>query len=67
MTILHYSANMKKKFQKADSQSPPENQLKRYILILVTSALLIKWEVNLGISLLTLRQELPVLKPKHSN
>ena len=31
----------------ADSQSPPENQLKRDVLVWVTS-LLIKWKVNLG-------------------
>ena len=37
-----------KKFKMADWQSPPENQLKRHVLVWVTAALLIKWKVNLG-------------------
>ena len=39
---------MRKKFKMADWQSPPENQLKRHVLVWVTAALLIKWKVNLG-------------------
>ena len=33
ITILHCSANMRKKIKMADSQSPPEDQLKRHALI----------------------------------
>ena len=32
----------------ADSQSPPENQLKQHVLVWVNATLLIKWKVNLG-------------------
>ena len=37
-----------KKFKMADSQSPPGYELKLLVLVWVTAALLIKWEVNLG-------------------
>ena len=47
MIILHCSANMRKKFKMSDSQSPPENQLKRHVLVWVTATLLIRWKVNL--------------------
>ena len=47
MTILHCSANTRKKFEMAYSQSPPENLLKRHVLVWVTSTVLIKWKVNL--------------------
>ena len=33
MSILHFSANMRKKIKMADLQSLPENQLKRHILV----------------------------------
>ena len=36
-----------KKFKMADSQSSPENQQKRHVLVWVTATLLIKWKVNL--------------------
>ena len=35
-------------FKMGDSQSPPENQLKRHVLVWVTATLSIKWKVNLG-------------------
>ena len=35
-----------KKFKTANSQSPPENQLKRHVLVWVITTLLIKWKVN---------------------
>ena len=46
MTILHCSANARKKFKIADSQSPPENQVK--CSNLSHSNILIKWVANLG-------------------
>ena len=48
MAILHCSANMRKNSKPADSQSPPENQLKRHVFVGSTVTLLIKWKVNLG-------------------
>ena len=42
MIILHCSANMRKKFKMAYLQRPPENQLKRHVLVWVTATLLIK-------------------------
>ena len=38
---------MRKKFKMDDSQSPPENQLKRHVLVRVTATLFL-WKVNLA-------------------
>ena len=48
MTMLHNSANLRKKFKMADSQSLPEYQLKQHVLIWVTATSLIKWKVIFG-------------------
>ena len=47
MTVLHCSANMRKKLKMADSQSPPEIDWKN-VLVWVIALLLIKWKVSLG-------------------
>ena len=48
MNILYCSANMRKKFEMADTKGPPESQLKRHILVWATATHLMKWKVNLG-------------------
>ena len=42
MTILHCSANIRKKLKMTDSQSLLENQLKQHVLVWVITTLLIK-------------------------
>ena len=45
-SVLHCSANMRKKFKITDSQRQPENQLKQHVLVWATATLLIRWKLN---------------------